>query len=79
MSKKTIDKKTSEMEIAVPVTKEDWKKAQTKSFELLSKDLSLKGFRKGKVPLAKAKEFISQGQIWEKAILSLLDKYVVIQ
>ena len=78
MSKKTIDKKTSEMEIAVPVTKEDWKKAQTKSFELLSKDLSLKGFRKGKVPLAKAKEFISQGQIWEKAILSLLDKYVVI-
>ncbi len=78
MNTKTIDKKTSEMRITVPVAIENWKKAQTKSFELLAKDLSIKGFRKGKVPLTKAKEFISEGQIWEKAILSLLDKHVVI-
>ncbi|MGL5592036.1 MAG: trigger factor [Metamycoplasmataceae bacterium] len=78
MIKKTIDKKTSEMRILVPIPKEDWKNAQTKSFEVLAKKVSIKGFRKGKVPLAKAKELIDQSQIWEKAILSLLDKYVVI-
>ena len=44
----------------------------------MSKNLSIKGFRKGKVPLEKAKEYISDGSVWEKAITSLLDKYVVI-
>lgn len=78
MIKKLIDKKTSEMKITVVVPKDDWKKTQTKAFSLLSKELSIKGFRKGKVPLAKAKEYISEGQIWEKAVLSLLDKYVVV-
>lgn len=78
MIKKTIDKKTSEMRITIPVPKDEWKKTQTKSFGLLAKELSLKGFRKGKVPLVKAKEYIAEGQIWEKGILSLLDKYVVL-
>ncbi len=78
MIKKTIDNKTSEMRIVLPVPKDEWKKSQEKAFTLIAKDLSIKGFRKGKVPLIKAKEYISEGQIWEKAILSLLDKYVVI-
>ncbi len=78
MTTKTIDKKTSEMRIVIPVPQDEWKKSQTKAFGLIAKDLSIKGFRKGKVPLIKAKEYISEGQIWEKAIVSLLDKYVVI-
>ncbi|MGL6125126.1 MAG: trigger factor [Metamycoplasmataceae bacterium] len=78
MVKKTIDNKTSEMRISVPIPTEEWKTVQTKSFGLLAKELNIKGFRKGKVPLTKARELISEGQIWEKGILSLLDKYVVV-
>ncbi|MGL5204675.1 MAG: trigger factor [Metamycoplasmataceae bacterium] len=78
MTKKTIDNKTSEMRISVTIPKEDWKNSQSKAFETLAKNINIKGFRKGKVPLTKAKELIDQSQIWEKAILSLLDKYVVI-
>lgn len=78
MTKKIIDTKTSEMRITVIVPVEEWKKSQTKAFSLLAKDLSIKGFRKGKVPLTKAKEYISEGSIWEKGIMSLLDEYVVV-
>lgn len=78
MVEKIIDKKTSEMRITVPIPKDEWKQVQTKNFGLLAKELSIKGFRKGKVPLVKAKEYITEAQVWEKGILSLLDKYVVI-
>ncbi len=78
MITKNIDKNTSEMRITIPVPQQEWKEKQTKAFSILAKDLSIKGFRKGKVPLSKAKEFISEASIWEKAIHTLLDKYVAI-
>lgn len=73
MSKRTVNEiKESRFEVEVEVDKETWKKAQEKALEKLAKDVSVKGFRKGKVPAEVAKKHIDQGQLFNEAINSLL-------
>lgn len=62
----------SHVEVIVDVEEKTWKEAQEKSFEKLARDLSLPGFRKGKVPLDMARKHIDSYKILNEAINHLL-------
>lgn len=73
MSKRTVNQiKESHYVVEVEVDRDVWKKAQEKALEKLAKNVSVKGFRKGKVPAEVAKKHIDQGQLFNEAINDLL-------
>ena len=54
-------------EISVTVEGEKWEKAKKKAFDKILKDLQVKGFRKGQVPVNLAHKFINDGEVFAKA------------
>lgn len=76
LKSQTIDKKTFEKVLTVVLDGEEWTKLQEKAFQTLSSKLSIKGFRKGKVPVNKARELISEGQIFQEATKTISSKFI---
>ncbi|WP_036450364.1 trigger factor [Mesomycoplasma molare] len=67
MVKREVSAKTSELIVKVKAEKSEWLEAQKKGKNKLIKNLQIPGFRKGKVPLDKAKNLISEQQIISEA------------
>lgn len=76
LKSQTIDKKTFEKVLTVVLDGEEWTKLQDKAFKTLASKLSIKGFRKGKVPVNKAKELISEAQIFQEATKSITSQFI---
>lgn len=76
MVSKQLKVETSELFITVKADKKTWQEMQEKVFEELKNNLVVKGYRKGKAPLAVAKKSISQKDIWTKAVNKMLDDMV---
>ncbi|WP_128008737.1 trigger factor [Mycoplasma sp. ATU-Cv-508] len=74
--KKVFDAQKSELVIVNEVESAQWVAAQKNSFEQLRNSLLVKGFRKGQVPEAIAKQHISKHEIQAKAIDKILDDLV---
>lgn len=72
MEKKINKLEHCHVEVLVNVDEKTWKDAQNKSFNKFAKDVTVKGFRKGKAPLNLAKEKIDQGKVLDDAINSIL-------
>ncbi|XP_023214041.1 uncharacterized protein LOC111616914 [Centruroides sculpturatus] len=74
--KKVFDAEKSELVIKAEVDGAQWVTAQKSSFEKMRNSLLVKGFRKGQVPEAIAKQHISKREIKAKAIDKILDDLV---
>ena len=61
-------KEKSTGELKVTIEGENWKTAQTKAFNKLSKELEIPGFRKGSVPAAMAKKYVPAQKIMLEAV-----------
>lgn len=61
------------VELTVEVDSAFWKEAQEKAFRKLASKISLPGFRPGKAPEAMLRARVSQTQIWNEALESVLD------
>ena len=72
MEKKINKLEHSHVEVIVTVDKETWQKAQQKAFEKAASNIEVKGFRKGKAPLAMVKDRVDQGKVMNDAINELL-------
>lgn len=71
--KRVVNKlEKSKVEVVCDIDEKVWKEAQEKAFEKLAKDLSLPGFRKGKVPSEMARKHIDTAKILNEAINGLL-------
>ena len=68
-----LNKKTSELEITILVDKEQWKKTQDETEKKLINNLSIKGFRKGKIPMDLAKKHIARSQIMQKSVSKIIE------
>lgn len=68
-------KNTNNCEIRVTVTcdETEWSAAQEKAFENIAKNVTVKGFRKGKAPLPYARRVVSKSEILNKAADKLVD------
>lgn len=55
-------------DLSVDVNQDAWKKAQEKALKEISKDLEIKGFRKGQVPANVARKHISEQQLLLDAV-----------
>ena len=62
------------VEVEVNFTTEEWKDAQEKALNKLSKSVKLDGFRKGKAPTKLVKARIGKGAILEEATDVILNK-----
>lgn len=71
--RKEIDQKNAEMKIIVPIEETTWKKEQKNAFDKLAKKTKVPGFRPGKAPENKLKEYISTAKVWEEAVSKLLN------
>lgn len=60
----------------VEADKNEWKKEQDKTAKKLAEKVNINGYRKGKVPFAEAKKYISQADIFEGSINGILQKTV---
>lgn len=67
MLKREILPKTAELKITAEADKNLWQKSISKAFEKKAANIQIKGFRKGKVPLEKAKQYIELGSVIELA------------
>ena len=72
MEKKITKLEQSKIEVLVSVDKEMWAKAQKDAFNKLAANVEIKGFRKGKAPADMVKAKVDQGQVFDRAINSLL-------
>ncbi|MDY0345355.1 MAG: trigger factor [Bacilli bacterium] len=72
MEKKITKLEQSKIEVIVSVEKDIWAKAQKDSFSKLAADVEIKGFRKGKAPAEMIKAKVDQGQVFDRAINSIL-------
>lgn len=72
MEKKITKLEQSKIEVLVNVDKEIWAKAQKDAFNKLAANVEIKGFRKGKAPADMVKAKVDQGQVFDRAINSLL-------
>lgn len=63
-------KEKSTGELKVTIDGENWKKAQTKAFNKLAKELQIPGFRKGSVPAVLAKKHVPAQSILLEAVES---------
>ncbi|WP_033159758.1 trigger factor [Mycoplasmoides alvi] len=62
------------LNVEIKVDGEPWISEVDKAFKNSVKNLSIPGFRKGKIPEKKAKEFVNYGLVYEKAANKILDK-----
>ena len=69
-------KELSELHIDIIADKKEWKEEQEKAFKKLSTNLTLKGFRKGKVPTNIARKNISEEKIINEALKEMLNVLV---
>lgn len=60
--------------LTVTFDKNEWKDAQEKAFKKLSKDITIKGFRKGKAPEEMLRSAVPGAKVINEAIDSLLQK-----
>ncbi|MGM9873514.1 MAG: trigger factor [Bacilli bacterium] len=72
MEKKINKLEHCHVEVLVTVDEKTWKDAQNKSFNKFAKDVTVKGFRKGKAPLNLVKEKVDQGKVLDDAINAVL-------
>lgn len=70
--KKDLNLKSAELKFDVVVEPQKWEDAQQKSKKELIQNVSIPGFRKGKVPADKAEKLVSSYQVMEKAINKLI-------
>ena len=68
MERKVTKLESCHVQVDVVVDKENWKQAQDKAFKKLASNLTVDGFRKGKVPEAIAKKHIDQMKLINEAI-----------
>ena len=73
MAKIKTNDQTSELIVTIEANKDVWKKTQESAFKKLAKDLSIKGFRKGSVPIDVAKKHIQNSDVLTKATKMQLD------
>lgn len=74
MEKQITKLENGKVEALVKVNKDKWAKAQETAFNKLAENVEIKGFRKGKAPLEMVKAKIDQGQVFDRAINSLLQE-----
>lgn len=72
MSKK-IDKKTSELIISYTIEGKEWETAIENAKNILRKNVTIKGFRKGKAPAREADKHLNAIEVLEKALDNSLD------
>jgi FKBP-type peptidyl-prolyl cis-trans isomerase (trigger factor) len=60
------------IQINFSIPKIDIDKAQEKALDILAKDVTVAGFRKGKAPIEKVKERIDPGKLLEKSLEQIL-------
>lgn len=70
--KKALPKNTYELLVSIP--KKDIEKAYKEAFKFLSRQLSLPGFRKGKIPLGVAKKHIKDKAVIEQILKTYIPK-----
>ena len=68
MERKVTKLESCHVQVDVVVDKENWKQAQDKAFKKLASNLTVDGFRKGKVPEAIARKHIDQMKLINEAI-----------
>ena len=68
MERKVTKLESCHVQVEVVVDKENWKQAQDKAFKKLASNLTVDGFRKGKVPEAIARKHIDQMKLINEAI-----------
>ncbi|NLB48684.1 MAG: trigger factor [Erysipelotrichia bacterium] len=73
MERKITKLENCHVEVVVNVDKDLWKKAQTKAFNNLAKDVSIPGFRPGKAPINLLKGSIDQGKVFNDAVNDVLN------
>ena len=56
-----------EIHVHAVVEGDEWKNAQQKALEDLAKNVTIKGFRKGKAPLAQSVKFVNPRDVMDKA------------
>lgn len=76
MAKRELSKKTGELKITVTSTKEEWESKQKSAKENIIKELKVDGFRKGKVPANLISKYVSEADVWHKALPKMLDVLV---
>ncbi len=76
MATKLVEKGNSVVEVNVSLDSAKWHENQDKALKKLCENVTLKGFRKGKVPFELAKDHVSKGDTLNEAInLSLNELY----
>lgn len=73
MKTKLVKKASSEVEVTVTFTTEEWQGALEKAFKKLAKNVTVKGFRKGKAPEALARKEVKQESIFNEALGNTLE------
>ncbi|NLN80507.1 MAG: trigger factor [Erysipelotrichia bacterium] len=74
MEKQVTKLENGKVEVLVQIEQEKWKKAQQTAFNKLAENVEIKGFRKGKAPIDMVKAKVDQGQVFDRAINSLLQE-----
>ena len=72
MERKLTKLESCHVQVEVVVDKDSWKQAQEKAFRKLASNLTVDGFRKGKVPEAIARKHIDQVKLLNEAINTIL-------
>ena len=62
----------SQVEITVEVDKDVWQTAQKKEFDKALKNVSIKGFRKGKAPASMAAAYVNPNRVMDEALNAVL-------
>ena len=76
MATKLVEKGNSVVEVNVSLDSAKWHENQDKALKKLCENVTLEGFRKGKVPFELAKDHVSKGDTLNEAInLSLNELY----
>ena len=60
-------KEKCELHFSAVVEGDEWKEAQQKAMADLARNVTVKGFRKGKAPLAQAMRFVNPKDVMDKA------------
>ncbi|CAM9100585.1 trigger factor [Mycoplasma marinum] len=76
MAKREMLKATAELKITVEANKVQWEQAQAKTKNEMASNLKVDGFRKGKVPANLHSKYISEAEVWHKALPKMLDELV---
>ncbi|NQZ29479.1 MAG: trigger factor [Mycoplasmatales bacterium] len=76
MAKRELLKATAELKITVKANQIKWEEAQAKAKTGIAANLKVDGFRKGKIPANLLNKYISQPEVWQKALPTMLDELV---